>query len=322
MLFYDINGNVIKLKKKAALKNVEKYGIKCSLCGKNVILKWILKNHHELEEYYCYGCRQLGENNPMYGKSNYYFWVKKYGEEIANEKINDKIARNTGKNNPMHGKSVYSVWVEKYGEEIANEKMNRHKKNMSEKMSGKNNPFYGRTISEEHKQKLREINIGRKHTKKTRQKMSKAQKRYKNNNPELYYEQKRYAGQVSSISQHRKYKPSKIEKIVNDFLDKNYSGKYTWSVIMGRFPSYQFDFLLHDERILIEVNGDYWHCNPKIYPNGPKNEIQKLKIEQDKLKKEFAESKGFTIVSIWENDILRGDMNKLNEVLINKNNKG
>ena len=47
-------------------------------------------------------------------------------------------------NNPMYNKSVYDVWVKKYGEDIANKKLNEMKKKISSKMSGKNNPMYGK----------------------------------------------------------------------------------------------------------------------------------------------------------------------------------
>jgi hypothetical protein len=49
-----------------------------------------------------------GENNPMYNKSFYDIWIKKYGKEIADQKLIDfkqKISNSTsGKNNPMFGK--------------------------------------------------------------------------------------------------------------------------------------------------------------------------------------------------------------------------
>jgi endogenous inhibitor of DNA gyrase (YacG/DUF329 family) len=66
---------------------------------------------------------------------------------IANksiELINIKREKSTGKNNPMYGKSVYSVWKEKYGETIANEKMELLKYKQKINSTGKNNPMYGK----------------------------------------------------------------------------------------------------------------------------------------------------------------------------------
>jgi hypothetical protein len=82
-----------------------------------------------------------GSKNPMFGKSIYNTWVKKYGEEKANIKMkqsfkplpterktqisNSLKGRFKGKESPRFGKSIYSIWVEKYGEEKAQEMWNK-----------------------------------------------------------------------------------------------------------------------------------------------------------------------------------------------------
>ena len=77
----------------------------------------------------------FGEKNPFYGKRH-------------SQKTKDLIRKNTpvriGKDSPCYKKSVYRWWVEKYGEEIANNKMEEAKKKWSIASSGKNNPMYGR----------------------------------------------------------------------------------------------------------------------------------------------------------------------------------
>lgn len=50
----------------------------------------------------------------------------------------------SGENNPMYGKSVYDVWIKKYGKDIADLKTIEWKKKISIKNSGKNNPMYGK----------------------------------------------------------------------------------------------------------------------------------------------------------------------------------
>lgn len=64
------------------------------------------------------------------------------------------------------------------------------------------------------------------------------------------------------------------------------------------------DFVINDN-IAIEVQGDYWHCNPKIYINGPKNKIQARKIDDDKRKKVILEEKGYNVIYLWESDIIK-----------------
>jgi hypothetical protein len=49
-----------------------------------------------------------------------------------------------GKGNPMYGKSVYEVWVKKYGKNIAETKMSKFKKLQSKLNSGENNSMYGK----------------------------------------------------------------------------------------------------------------------------------------------------------------------------------
>lgn len=50
----------------------------------------------------------------------------------------------TGENNGMYGKSVYDIWVKKYGTDIANDRLKDMKQKLSVKTSGKNNPMYGK----------------------------------------------------------------------------------------------------------------------------------------------------------------------------------
>jgi len=72
-----------------------------------------------------------------------------------------------------------------------------------------------------------------------------------------------------------------------------------------------FDFRIG--KILIEVNGDYWHANPTKYEKNdifhfPKIELTARDIwEIDKYKKQIAESNGYKVIYLWESDI-----NKMN----------
>jgi G:T-mismatch repair DNA endonuclease (very short patch repair protein) len=94
-----------------------------------------------------------------------------------------------------------------------------------------------------------------------------------------------------------------------DVLNKN-NIKHETEKQIGRFV---FDEFLPEQNTLIEVNGDYWHCNPKKFTNGPINEIQKRRMERDKFKCEYARSSGFNLVILWESDI----KNKTDEYILN-----
>lgn len=81
-----------------------------------------------------------------------------------------------------------------------------------------------------------------------------------------------------------------------------------------------FDIRLGDT--LIEVNGDFWHANPEKYSADdklayPKGDVEAKSLwKKDKEKRKIAESKGFTVKTLWENDIKRmSDEELLIEVL-------
>lgn len=76
----------------------------------------------------------------------------------------------------------------------------------------------------------------------------------------------------------------------------------------------QFDFGIKKYRIFIEVQGDYWHANPKIYNYKNLTKQQCKNVERDKIKKCFAEKNNFKLFYIWEQDILDNDFTVLDEI--------
>ena len=63
-----------------------------------------------------------------------------------------------------------------------------------------------------------------------------------------------------------------------------------------------YDFIIKNTKILIEFNGDYWHANPKVYPNGPINKMQKKSILNDAYKRALAKMGGYELIVICEKD--------------------
>lgn len=62
-----------------------------------------------------------------------------------------------------------------------------------------------------------------------------------------------------------------------------------------------YDFYIPSKKILIEVDGDYWHGNSKT--NKSMNEMQKKNKINDMYKDRKAISSGFKILRFWESDI-------------------
>lgn len=98
---------------------------------------------------------------------------------------------------------------------------------------------------------------------------------------------------------HPKYGTSKLEKkFAKDFLDKlgiKYEEQFEAKDIK-RF----YDFKL-DGRILIEVDGSYWHSYGKVYEE--MNPTQKRNARVDEIKNKWARSNGYKLIRIWEHDI-------------------
>jgi len=79
--------------------------------------------------------------------------------------------------------------------------------------------------------------------------------------------------------------------------------------------AYAFDFTYNNK--VIEFQGDYWHCNPKLYDKDFYNKVKQQTAQEiwnyDKIKKECAEYYGYKVLYIWEYDY-----NKNPEEIVNK----
>lgn len=66
---------------------------------------------------------------------------------------------------------------------------------------------------------------------------------------------------------------------------------------------YAIDNFLSDSGLMIEVMGDYWHCNPTIYDH-PINDCQKSRVIRDKAKHTYIKNQyGVEILYVWEHDL-------------------
>jgi very-short-patch-repair endonuclease len=102
---------------------------------------------------------------------------------------------------------------------------------------------------------------------------------------------------------------SKLEEdFARDFLDK-LGVKYIYQFEakdIGRF--YDFAILLNDEMttgsiLLIEIDGGYYHSDPRVVEEGKMNPMQKHNKRVDKHKDDWALMHGIPLMRIWEKDI-------------------
>jgi len=95
-----------------------------------------------------------------------------------------------------------------------------------------------------------------------------------------------------------------IHKTMRDFLetlDLKESFKEEFQEVY-----YSLDFALPFSKVAIECDGDYFHCNPIFFPDGPKDKIQKRNAGRDKAKNSFLENKGWVVLRFWECEINSG----------------
>lgn len=70
---------------------------------------------------------------------------------------------------------------------------------------------------------------------------------------------------------------------------------------------YNVDFLNKETKHIIEIYGDYWHCNPKIYADDFIHPYFKMTAKErrnlDKLRVEYLEAIGYSVTIVWESDL-------------------
>lgn len=94
---------------------------------------------------------------------------------------------------------------------------------------------------------------------------------------------------------------SKPQLITNSLLD-DLSVEYERE---KQFTYYSVDNYLTKFNLIIEIQGDYWHCNPIKYANKISG-IQANNIRSDKAKRTYIKNKyGIDILYLWESDLYK-----------------
>jgi very-short-patch-repair endonuclease len=130
------------------------------------------------------------------------------------------------------------------------------------------------------KPKPKGFGIGRKHSQKTKDKMSEKA--------------------IENILKNGKVKRSNLEykfEAILDLLDINYKHSFYVPIIKK-----VYNFYLPYYNILIEIDGDFWHCNPEKFPK-PTCKTQEINITNDQFKNEWALNNGYKLIRFWESDI-------------------
>jgi len=158
---------------------------------------------------------------------------------------------------------------------------------------------YGEKISsnKERGEKISKALTGRKRPKKVLEKLDKGMRRYwsKEENRE-----KRRLEQSNRVKEYQYNNKTLLEESFEVLLGDLNVGFISQYTICG----YNYDYYLPQYNIIIEVDGDFWHCNPTKFPNGPLFESQEVTIKNDIKKNKICDNiNGLTLLRFWESDI-------------------
>lgn len=209
--------------------------------------------------------------------NKHYFKDKIFIENHAKE-----LEERTGEKNPMYGKTPWNKGLTKNeSESLLNSSLKKIGVKMSEEakenmsISAKKRKIHGHT--------------GKKHSLQTRMKI-----------------------RLKTIDQIKKCNLKQIytkPSILFEDMLKSNNISYERE---KNFEYFLFDFYLLDFDFYIEIDGDYWHSNPKFYPDGPITSSQKINFYRDIKKNNLCKEKNLKLLRFWEFDIL----NNLNEIEI------
>ena len=168
---------------------------------------------------------------------------------------------------------------------------------------------------------LSKRNKGRKHSEETKRKMSEAHKRRFERPGEREKQaernRKRWARhgnkhdpetiakmKAARARQVIPLQDTKPEQAVQDILDLH-GIKYRKHKTIRRLPFHQWDFVIDDLKLLIEVDGCYWHgcelCIPK-----ERRKIGEQNRRRDALYDTAAEEENWSVLRIWEHELAEG----------------
>lgn len=197
-------------------------------------------------------------------------------------------------------------WQKEIGWEnkIGSKKAEEIRKKRSENNKGENNPMYGKKrddLSDRNKS-----NTGKKLTKEHKEKISKS-----------LVEQWKNGTRVNL----KKINISQAERDIKSYLEENEIKVIHQYRVKGL--TYVYDLFLPEYNLIIEYNGDYWHCNPVKYEStqvvlfpGKRYLMAKDVWEKDYKKELDAKNEGYNIEIVWEDDFKKNGLKVIDKILM------
>ena len=271
----------------------------CLICGKPTKLRSITKGFNRLCSQEC----QSKYVNPM---KKYFYLARGFTEEQAKIELHNyqsKIIKKVHKKlNPSNINTCLEYYTTRgYTLEEAKE-MLHNRQSMTSLVSYKNR--YGDELGEQkYKERINKFSLTYKN------KDEKIKKKENSFRGRTFKQLKEKYGEEKALNIIRNKMPksrliSNLETKVYNELLKDYPEIKKQLPLFFDNNIYIFDIVLNN--IIIEVNGTFWHADPRFYKETDKiyrGLTAKEIWEKDKNKKRIAENEGYILVYIWEKEI-------------------
>jgi G:T-mismatch repair DNA endonuclease (very short patch repair protein)/uncharacterized protein YbaR (Trm112 family) len=112
---------------------------------------------------------------------------------------------------------------------------------------------------------------------------------------------------TKSLAGGKPYIVSKLEhKVAAELktLGASFTAQYAFRDPLGRFACL-VDFYFPELNAVLEVNGTYWHVDPRVYPE-PINDTQRRCLAKYERKIKLLGDLGVRVVEVWEQDLNQG----------------
>lgn len=109
---------------------------------------------------------------------------------------------------------------------------------------------------------------------------------------------------IQRIKNHKFSLSSQLElNFIDDFI-KPLNIEYETQYYLKDIKQY-CDVYIPSKNLVIECDGSFWHCDPRLFPKGAIYDYQKRKVERDEIKMKYLNDHGYKLLRFWELDILR-----------------
>jgi hypothetical protein len=98
---------------------------------------------------------------------------------------------------------------------------------------------------------------------------------------------------------------SKLEIRTYELIKSRYSdAEHTWPIHTEK-RSYNYDVFIPSLNTLVEVNGDFWHCNPTLHSEDEWAKVRNVRHiwSNDEEKARVAIEHGYRFITLWETDL-------------------